>query len=69
MGVLVKLDKILKQNITICDIIEVGGRGVAECLREVTEKLSDIKRRIFDTNGILQVSVLLNGKVIYERCS
>lgn len=67
MGIKIKLGEILRQFTENQDNVEVDGSTVGECLDNLTRQFPDIKKKLFDKNGILLVSILIDGETVYQK--
>lgn len=47
--------------------VEVQGRTIGECLDDLVRQFPEIKKRLFDPNGILLVLIGINGEIVHQQ--
>jgi len=67
MTIKIKVSHILRQFTKDQDTVEVNGGTVGECLDDLARQFPDIKKWLFDKNGILLVLILTDGETIYQK--
>jgi len=67
MTIKIKVSHILRQFTKDQDTVEVNGSTVGECLDDLARQFPDIKKWLFDKNGILLVLILTDGETIYQK--
>lgn len=67
MSIKIKIGQALQQFTKNQDIVEASGNTVGKCLDDLTRQFPDIKKWLFDKNGILLVVILLNGDGVYQK--
>ena len=67
MTIKIKVSQILRQFTKDRDTVEVNGSTVGECLDDLVRQFPDIKKWLFDKNGILLVLIFTDGETIYQK--
>ena len=64
MGIKVKLDFILQEFAGNRDKVEVNGTTVKQCLEDLIKRFPRMRTRLFDKDGIIIPTVLINDKAL-----
>lgn len=67
MSIKVKIGKSLQHYVDNLETVVVQGKTVGECLDDLMSRYPEIKKYLFDRNGILMVMVILNGTMLLEK--
>jgi len=67
MSIRIKMSQILRQFTEDQDTVEASGSTVGECLDDLVRQFPEIKKGLFDKNGILLVLILINGEAVYQK--
>ena len=67
MTIKIKLGQILRQFTKNQDTVEVNGSTVGECLDDLVRQFPDIKKWLFDRNGILLALILIDEETVYQK--
>lgn len=67
MVVKIKIGQMLQQYTADRETVEIKGTTVSSCLDDLTKQYPEIKKWLFDRNGILMVLILLNGKIVPQK--
>lgn len=67
MSIKIRMGKSLQHYVGNTEMVEVQGKTVGECLDDLISRYPDIKKYLFDRNGILMVMAILNGAMLLEK--
>jgi molybdopterin converting factor small subunit len=67
MSIKIIMGPSLQYHIGNKEMVEVQGKTVGECLDDLMGKYPDIKKYLFDRNGIFMVMAILNGAMLLEK--
>ena len=67
MSIKIKMSQILQQFTRNEDTVEISGSTVGECLDDLIRQFPDIKKWLFDKNGILVALIIINGETAYPK--
>ena len=67
MSIKIKIGQALQQFTKNQETVEASGSTVGKCLDDLIRQFPDIKKWLFDKNGILLVVILLNGDAVYQK--
>lgn len=67
MGIIIKLDGTLRKFTGTKNSVEVKGETVRQCLDDLVYHFPDLRKWLFDRNGIPMVLILVNEKIIHPE--